>query len=98
MTPHHPPTHCEKLNSYALEPTLESRFRGCLLAGAVGDALGAPVEFLQLEDIVDRFGPLGPENLEEGEYPAGSFTDDTQMALFVAEGVIRSISAARSPP
>ena len=92
MKPHHPPTHCEKHVNRRLEPTLESRFRGCLLAGAVGDALGAPVEFLRLDQIVDRFGPLGPENLEEGEYPAGSFTDDTQMALFVAEGVIRSIN------
>ena len=77
------------------EPTLESRFRGSLLAGAIGDALGAPVEFLPLDEIVDRFGPHGPENLEEGTFPAGSFTDDTQMTLFVAEGLIRSVNQQR---
>ena len=26
-------------------------FKGCLLGGAVGDALGAPVEFMALEEI-----------------------------------------------
>ena len=77
-------------------PSLLSRFRGCLLAGAVGDALGAPVEFAPLDEIVGRYGPQGPENLEAGPYPAGSFTDDTQMALFVAEGLIRTFNRQRS--
>ncbi|WP_373456557.1 ADP-ribosylglycohydrolase family protein [Cobetia sp. Dlab-2-U] len=35
---------------------MTSRFRGCLLGGAVGDALGAPVEFLSHEEIQARFG------------------------------------------
>ncbi len=77
-------------------PSLLSRFRGCLLAGAVGDALGAPIEFASLEEIVGQFGPRGPENLEAGPYPAGSFTDDTQMTLFVAEGLIRALNRSRS--
>jgi len=68
-----------------------SRFRGCLLAGAVGDALGAPIEFASLDEIVDHFGPQGPEDLEDG-----LFTDDTQMTLFVAEGLIRARNRARS--
>ena len=79
-----------------MTPTLESRFRGCLLAGAVGDALGSPVEFMPLQGIVDRFGLGGPEDLADGIFPAGSFTDDTQMTLFVAEGLIRSINQQRS--
>ena len=39
--------------------TLEarSRYRGCLLGGAVGDALGAPVEFQSWADIREEFGP-----------------------------------------
>ena len=77
-------------------PSLLSRFRGSLLAGAVGDALGAPVEFMPLQAIVEQFGPEGPADLEAGIFPAGSFTDDTQMALFVAEGLIRSINQQRS--
>ncbi len=68
-------------------PSLLSRFRGCLLAGAVGDALGAPVEFTPLGEILGEFGPGGPAELEDGPYPAGSVTDDTQMTLFVAEGL-----------
>jgi ADP-ribosylglycohydrolase len=36
-----------------------SRVRGCLLGGAVGDALGAPVEFLSLGEIRERYGPDG---------------------------------------
>ena len=35
------------------------RIVGCLLGGAVGDALGAPVEFLSLGQIRERFGPAG---------------------------------------
>ena len=71
------------------------RIRGSLLAGAVGDALGAPVEFMPIEDIVGQFGAKGPNSLEEGPYPAGSFTDDTQMTLFVAEGLIRTINRSK---
>ena len=33
--------------------------RGCLLGGAVGDALGAPVEFMDIAEIQRRFGPGG---------------------------------------
>lgn len=67
-----------------------TRLRGCLLAGAVGDALGAPLEFLSGAEIRDRWGPLGPEGYVAGSWPPGSITDDTQMTLFTAEGVIRA--------
>ena len=67
-----------------------SHFRGCLLGGAVGDALGAPVEFMSLEEIRGRFGPLGVTGFADGAWPAGSITDDTQMTLFTAEGLLRA--------
>lgn len=38
---------------------MHARIRGCLLDDAVGDALGAPVEFLSLSAIKARFGPQG---------------------------------------
>ncbi|MDD3271446.1 MAG: ADP-ribosylglycohydrolase family protein [Syntrophomonadaceae bacterium] len=41
----------------------KEHFRGCLLGGAVGDALGAPVEFLSLKEIKSRFGPAGVTSL-----------------------------------
>jgi ADP-ribosylglycohydrolase len=59
-------------------PDVRSRIRGCILGGAVGDALGAPVEFMGLDEIRSRFGPDGPSDFEGGAHPAGSITDDTQ--------------------
>jgi ADP-ribosylglycohydrolase len=69
----------------------KDRIRGCLLAGAVGDALGWPVEFARLDDILDWTGG----GLVEGYLPAGEgeITDDTQMSLFCAEGLMRARSA-----
>jgi ADP-ribosyl-[dinitrogen reductase] hydrolase len=66
-----------------------SAFRGCLLGGAVGDALGAPIEFDSLAKIRARHGRAGVTDLADGSWPAGSITDDTQMTLFTAEALIR---------
>jgi ADP-ribosylglycohydrolase len=66
---------------------LRDRFRGSLLAGAVGDALGAPVEFWSLVDIRARLGPEGVTGYVDDE---ALITDDTQMTLFTAEGLIRA--------
>ncbi len=66
------------------------RFRGCLLGGAVGDALGAPVEFDSLEAIRARFGADGIRDYVPAYGRRGAITDDTQMALFTAEGLIRA--------
>ena len=83
---------------------LPKRYLGCMFGLAVGDALGAPIEFLSIEDIRSRYGPGGvTEYLEWGGFPPGSFTDDTQMSLATAEGCIRSYQHLRargtvSPP
>ena len=37
----------------------KDHFRGCLLGGAIGDALGWPVEFLRYQDILHRYGIEG---------------------------------------
>jgi ADP-ribosylglycohydrolase len=66
------------------------RIKGCLLGGAVGDALGAPTEFLSSEEIKDRFGPGGLSDLVPAYGRIGAITDDTQMTLFTAEGLIRA--------
>ncbi len=64
--------------------------RGCLLGAAVGDALGAPVEFLTLDQIRDKYGENGIESFAamKGLKP-GAYTDDTQMTLATAVGCIR---------
>jgi ADP-ribosylglycohydrolase len=66
----------------------EDRARGCLLGGAIGDALGAPVEFLSLGQIRQRFGPAGVTGLVPAYGGIGAITDDTQMTLFTAEGLL----------
>ena len=70
--------------------SIRNRFRGCLLGGAVGDALGAPVEFLSRKAILQRFGEGGIRDYVEAYGRLGAITDDTQMTLFTAEGLIRS--------
>ncbi|MCY0857163.1 ADP-ribosylglycohydrolase family protein [Cupriavidus sp. D39] len=67
-----------------------SRFQGCLLGGAVGDALGAPVEFLSLAEIRERFGKDGITDYAPAYGGIGTITDDTQMTLFTAEGLLRA--------
>jgi ADP-ribosyl-[dinitrogen reductase] hydrolase len=56
----------------------------------VGDALGAPVEFLAREGILSRFGEPGITQLAESCGRLGAITDDTQMTLLTAEGLIRA--------
>ncbi len=60
-----------------------------LLGGAVGDSLGADIEFLSVESIRRRF-PHGFDDLPEHHGLRGAITDDTQMTLFTAEGLIRA--------
>lgn len=65
----------------------EDRFRGCLLGLAVGDAVGATLEFKprgSFEPITDMLGG-GPFGLQPGEW-----TDDTSMALCLAESLLHS--------
>jgi ADP-ribosyl-[dinitrogen reductase] hydrolase len=70
-------------------------YRGCLLGGAVGDALGAPVEFLSLAAIRVRYGAHGILEPTEAYGRVGAITDDTQMTLFTAEGLLRAACRAR---
>jgi ADP-ribosylglycohydrolase len=70
--------------------TLFDRAAGCLLAGAAGDALGAPVEFIARPAILQRFGPAGIRDYAAAYGGIGKITDDTQMTLFTAEGCLRA--------
>jgi ADP-ribosylglycohydrolase len=74
--------------------TKESRIRGCLLGGAIGDALGGPVEFMSGDEIEERFGRGGVRTFQPmvagGFEQTGLITDDTQMTLFTIEGIIRA--------
>lgn len=71
------------------------RVRGCLVAGACGDALGAPVEFMTMAQIEGRYGQGGISDFDEAYGVLGAITDDTQMTLFTAEGLIRAAVRGR---
>lgn len=74
---------------------LLDRASACLLAGAAGDALGAPVEFMDLPSIRAQFGAGGIRDYVAAYGGSGKITDDTQMTLFTAEGCLRALHHAR---
>ena len=67
------------------------RARGSLLGVAVGDALGATIEFMTPAQIRDRHGVLR-EIVGGGwlKLSPGQVTDDTEMTLCVARGIVGS--------
>jgi ADP-ribosyl-[dinitrogen reductase] hydrolase len=73
-----------------MTPSPRDRYRGCLLGGAAGDALGAAVEFESLAAIRARFGPDGIRDPAPAYGRVGAITDDTQMTLFTAEGLLQA--------
>lgn len=64
-----------------------SRYLGCLLGGAVGDALGFPIEFMKENYIWEKYGPKGIQTLAQAGHPA-LISDDTQMTLFAANAIV----------
>lgn len=70
------------------------RFTGCLLGGAAGDALGYAVEFSTLDAIRKRYGGGGIRcyDLVCGK---ALISDDTQMTLFTANGLLVADTLAK---
>ncbi|GAA1966333.1 hypothetical protein GCM10009754_43440 [Amycolatopsis minnesotensis] len=76
-----------------------------MLAGAVGDSLGAPseskpikskpIESRPIEQIRERTTPQGLVDFIPAHDGIGTITDDTRMTLFTAEALIRAHSAVR---
>lgn len=66
---------------------LKKNVFGCLLGGAVGDALGAPFEGLWGETIPGKKELLQRFAEFEG-FPEGQFTDDTQLTLATVESIV----------
>lgn len=68
--------------------TLQDRIRGSLIGGAIGDALGYPVEFMSLQQIRKKYGDSGITRFELNEKGVAEISDDTQMTLFTANGLL----------
>ena len=77
----------------------KDRVRGCILGGAIGDAFGYPLEFIHtLEDMHKKYGESGlteydlsyPWLDERYRFQKALFSDDTQMTLYTAEGLLEA--------
>ena len=80
--------------------------RGSLIGGAVGDALGYPVEFIySFESIQQRYGARGitrfetnRKGLDDGRQSGKALiSDDTQMTLFTANGLLNAVHMGVEP-
>ena len=79
--------------------TLQDRIRGSLIGGAIGDALGYPVEFIySFEEIQKRYGESGITRLDTKQHwledadqvGKAVVSDDTQLTLFTANGLLNA--------
>lgn len=76
---------------------LQDKCRGALVGGAIGDALGYPVEFVySFERIAAKYGEDGITRFDlsypwiEEKNGKALFSDDTQMTLYTAEGLLEA--------
>ena len=67
---------------------LKDRILGCMVGGAVGDALGYPIEFKSWSDIEYGYGNRGITRYKLAPNGKALISDDTQMALFTASGLL----------
>ena len=69
--------------------TVQNKIRGSLVGGAVGDALGYPVEFLNEDQIFKKYGNTGITHYEiDPNSGLAVISDDTQMTLFTANALL----------
>ena len=73
----------------------KDKIRGCLMAGAAGDALGYEVEFMSRRSILSRFGENGITKFALDRNGKALISDDTQMTLFTANGLLTGITMNR---
>lgn len=78
---------------------LQNKCRGSLVGGAIGDALGYPVEFIfSFEEIQAKYGEDGITEYDKSypwltdcaKHDKALFSDDTQMTLYTAEGLLEA--------
>ena len=80
--------------SYKKEKTkrVADSIRGSLMAGAAGDALGYEVEFMSRHAILSRFGEQGITKFALDNKGKVLISDDTQMTLFTANGMLMGLT------
>lgn len=78
---------CEQREEY-LRLRTRDRIRGSLMAGAAGDALGYAVEFMSRNNILAKYGNKGITKFDLTADGKALVSDDTQMTLFTASGML----------
>ena len=71
-----------------LTPRTKDQVLGCMVGGAVGDALGYAVEFASYDSIVMKYGKKGITRFKLDRHGVAEISDDTQMSLFTAAGIL----------
>ena len=66
----------------------KNKVLGSMIGGAIGDALGYPVEFMRYNQILSKYGRSGIMRYELNNNGVAEISDDTQMSLFTANGVL----------
>ncbi len=74
---------------------IQDKIKGCLLAGAAGDALGYAVEFFSEKEILSRYGESGITEYRKINGFA-RISDDTQMTMFTASGLLDAIAQGKT--
>ena len=65
------------------------RVAGCLVGLAVSDALGAPLEFESRRQVRKQYPEGLRDMIDSSLWKKGEYTDDTQMALLIAESLLQ---------
>ena len=71
---------------------IKDRISGSLMAGAAGDALGYTVEFMSRRSILAQYGDKGITKFDLDSEGKALVSDDTQMTLFTACGMLMGVT------
>ena len=66
----------------------QDRIKGSMFGGAIGDALGYAVEFDSWKGVQRKYGEQGITNYQLNDKGIAEISDDTQMTLFTANGLM----------
>lgn len=84
--------HSASCSNEARAARVKDCIRGSLMAGAAGDALGYTVEFMSRKSILARYGNKGITKFDLTPDGKALISDDTQMTLFTANGILMGIT------
>lgn len=82
---------CKQRKDYLMLRT-KDRNRGSMMAGAAGDALGYTVEFMSRKSILAQYGNKGITRFDLDSEGKALVSDDTQMTLFTACGMLMGVT------